>query len=264
MLTTATSPAFKRLLHCLIIKSIADVLFIGLIAVGFYYNAFNPNFQGALDEAGAEWIRGWAIDQAAPRAHVEVQLYIDGKFAGSRLADYPRQELAAAGAAQGVQHGFFFYTPPLAEGEHEACVYTVHTSNAGRLRTMQIIGSPRHFKIDATSAEPFYRGWVDEATQEVVRGWVISREMPEERAEVHLYIDGQFVEKRVADYPRPDLLSLKMVLDAKHGFLFLIPLLAPGEHEARVYVSRADGNEQGRRLLLVGRPLRFLINPRRS
>lgn len=259
MIKGNSSSAFKRLLHYLIIKSVADVLFIGLIAVGFYYTAFNPNFQGALDDAGPEWIRGWVVDQSAKGKPVEVQLFIDGKFADSRLADYPRPEIVAAGVADREQHGFLFYTPPLPEGEHEARVYAMHASNGGRLRTMQIIGVPRRFKMYANSAEPFYRGWVDEANQQIVRGWVVSRDVPEERAEVHLYIDGRFIEKRVADYPRPELLNGKLLLDEKHGFLFFTPQLAQGEHEARVYVSRATGSDGSRQLLLIGRPLQFRV-----
>jgi hypothetical protein len=258
MFTDHKSPAFRRLINFLIVKSVLDVLFISVVAVGFYYRAFSPYVQGTLDEAGPEWVTGWVVDQAAPAAPVEVQLYIDGRFADSRAADYPRPDIVAAGATADERHGFFFYTPPVAEGAHEARVYVVHASLGGRLRTLQLLGAPVRFRSDALPADPFYRGWLDEASQQIVRGWVVNRDVPEERVAVHLYIDGRFVEQRTADYPRPELYGGKLLSDERHGFLFFTPQLAAGEHEARVYAARPHG-DKGRQLLLVGRPLHFNV-----
>lgn len=252
---------FKRLILGLVIKSVADVLFIGAVAGGFYYRSFNPYLEGTVNEAGPEWVRGWTLDRAAPNTPVEVQLYIDGTFADSRLADHARPELVASGVSDDERHGFFFYTPPLPDGEHEARVYAVHESGAGRLRTLRLIGRPLRFRTYAATAEPFYRGWLDEASHQIVRGWVVSRDAPDERVEVHLYIDGRFVEKRPADYPRPELRDGKLLLDEKHGFLFFTPQLLQGEHEARVYAARPIESEKGYQLLLVGRPLRFSVAP---
>jgi hypothetical protein len=142
-------------------------------------------------------------------------------------------------------------------GEHEARVYAVHSSLGGRFRTLQLIGRATRFHSDSQSADPLYRGWLDEVNPQIVRGWVVNREVPEERVPVHLYIDGRFVEERSADYPRPELYAGKLLLDERHGFLFFTPQLAPGTHEASVYVVRAAG--ASRELLLVGRPQRFEV-----
>ncbi|MEP6743085.1 MAG: hypothetical protein ABJB61_11350 [bacterium] len=257
MFTGHTSPAFRRLINFLIVKSMLDVLFVGVVAVGFYYRAFDPYFQGTLDEAGPEQVAGWVVNQRAPDAPVEVQLYIDGRFADSRAADYPRPDIVAAGAAADARHGFFFYTPPLEAGEHEARVYVVHASFGGRLRTLQLLGTPARFRSEALPADPFYRGWLEDANQQIVRGWVVNRDVPAERVEVHLYIDGRFIEQRAADYPRPELYAGKLLSDERHGFLFFTSQLSEGGHEARVYAART--HDGGRQLLLVGRPLRFHV-----
>jgi hypothetical protein len=115
--------------------------------VGFYLTAFAPNLRGELDEANAQRVAGWAIDHAAPQAHVEVQLYIDGNFVASRKADSPRPDVLAAGLASDELHGYIFNTPPLAQGAHVARVYAVHESGEGARRTMQLVGKPLRFQV---------------------------------------------------------------------------------------------------------------------
>jgi hypothetical protein len=145
---TAVGPqARKRLTNYLIIKSIIETLFVGALAVGFYLTAFAPFFRGALDTADARNIAGWVVNQSQPQGHVEVQLYVDGQFAGDRMADTARPDVKAAGRAEDERHGFVFDTPQLSAGEHEARVYAVHESGAGQRRTLQLIGKPLHFSV---------------------------------------------------------------------------------------------------------------------
>jgi hypothetical protein len=139
--------ARKRLTNYLIVKSIIEILFVGALAIGFYLTAFAPFFRGALDTADARNIAGWVVNQAEPQGHVEVQLYIDGQFAGDSRADVARPDVKAAGRALDERHGFVFDTPPLANGEHEARVYAVHESGQGQRRTLQLIGKPLHFTV---------------------------------------------------------------------------------------------------------------------
>ncbi|HEV7376209.1 MAG TPA: hypothetical protein VGN95_15935 [Pyrinomonadaceae bacterium] len=155
METVVGPQARKRLTNYLIIKSIIEILFVGAVAIGFYLTAFAPFFRGALDTADARNIAGWVVNQAEPQGHVEVQLYIDGQFAGDRRADVARPDVTAAGRAEDERHGFVFDTPPLAVGEHEARVYAVHESGQGQRRTLQLIGKPLHFSVapDETKEE---------------------------------------------------------------------------------------------------------------
>lgn len=136
----------------MIAKAIVEALLVGALAVGFYLTAFNPFFRGTVDEANAQHVYGWVVDERAPGARVEVQLYIDGRFAASRVADLYRPDVKSAGRALDEWHGFGFDTPPLDRGEHEARVYVAHESGGGLRRTLQLIGKPVRFSVDASAS----------------------------------------------------------------------------------------------------------------
>jgi hypothetical protein len=147
------APKMKaRLINLLIAKSIAEALFVGALAISFYLTAFTPFFRGTLDYADARRVAGWVVNQAEPQTHVEVQLYIDGGFAGNGKADLSRPDVKAAGRAEDEWHGFVFDTPPLSAGQHETRVYAVHVSGEGQRRTLQLIGKPLVFNVSAAEA----------------------------------------------------------------------------------------------------------------
>ena len=139
--------ARRRLTKYLIFKSVIEVLFVGALAIGFYLTAFAPNFRGTLDYADAKHVAGWAVNLSDPQGHVEMQLYIDGQFAGDSFADLSRPDVLASEKAADEMHGFIFDTPTLPLGEHEARVYAVHASGRGQRRTLQLIGKPLLFSI---------------------------------------------------------------------------------------------------------------------
>lgn len=144
--------ALRRLTRYLIAKSILEALLIGALAVCFYLTAFNPYFRGTVDEANARQVYGWAVNERAPELRVEVQLYIDGRFVASRVADLSRPDVKAAGRALDEWHGFSFETPPLDPGEHVARVYVVHESGEGVRRTLQLLGDPKRFRVEKETA----------------------------------------------------------------------------------------------------------------
>ena len=116
------------------------------MAVGFYFKAFPPYFHG-WGEATSHSISGWAVNNRAPYARVEVHLFIDGKFIGTRAADLSRPDVRAAGWSQDEWHGFSFSVPSLSEGLHEARVYTLHGSAGGARYTLQLLGDPIRFVV---------------------------------------------------------------------------------------------------------------------
>jgi hypothetical protein len=142
METVASGEGRGRLTRYLIFKSVVELLFVVALAIGFYLTAFAPDYRGTLDHADAKHVEGWAVNLADPHGHVEVQLYIDGRFAGDGLADSARPDVLASGRAADEMHGFNFDTPALPAGEHEARVYAVHASGGGQRRTLQLIGKP--------------------------------------------------------------------------------------------------------------------------
>lgn len=83
--------------------------------------------RGFLDTAvrSGEAIRvaGWAGDDANP-APTPVHVYVDGVFAGGRLAELPRADVAAAFPSLGPSTGFNF-TVPAGPGPRTVCVFAL-------------------------------------------------------------------------------------------------------------------------------------------
>ena len=136
-----------KLFRILIGKSIAETLFVALLAVGFFFTAFPPYFHG-FGEATPETISGWAVNNRAPWDRVEVQLFIDDKFVASGRADLSRPDVKQAGWSQDEWHGFSFSVSNLSAGVHEASVYAVHKSGGGMRRTLQLVGYPSRVSVD--------------------------------------------------------------------------------------------------------------------
>jgi hypothetical protein len=89
-----------------------------------------------------------------------------------------------------------------------------------------------------TTFNPYFRGSIDVTDERTIEGWVVNEALPGERVEVHLYIDGHFVSRRLADAPRADVLAAGRSFDAYHGFIFDTPPLPPNKpYEARVYAT---------------------------
>jgi hypothetical protein len=109
-----------------------------------------------------------------------------------------------------------------------------------------------------TNFNPYFRGSVDTADGRVVTGWVVNEASPGERVEVHLYVDGHFVGRVVADQSRPDVFEAGRSLDAYHGFVFNLPPLPPGRtYEARVYAMHATTDPARRTLQEFSVPKQF-------
>lgn len=145
--TASLKPARARLAQLLVAKSVVEALFVGVVAVGFYYTAFSPHFRGWNDVADARRVAGWAVNEAVPDKPVEVQVYIDGRFVGDTVANLSRPDVMRAGRSKTELCGFQLETPPLTAGEHEARAFVVHESNGGARRTLQQIGFPLRFRV---------------------------------------------------------------------------------------------------------------------
>ena len=135
----------KKLVNLLIAKSIIETIFVGTIAVVVYVKLFPPTFHGWGEAvAASQSISGWAVDDADPWRRVEVQLFVDGKFVGTTVAQLSRPDVKAAGWAKDEWHGYEFIVTGLSEGMHEAKVYALHRS--GERYTLQLLGNPITFE----------------------------------------------------------------------------------------------------------------------
>jgi hypothetical protein len=89
------------------------------------------------------------VNNAAPWDRVQVQLFIDGKFIGTDAARLPRPDVLAAGWSSDEWHGYSFGLSRLPEGLHEARVYALHGSGGGARYTLQLLGDPIRFVVNA-------------------------------------------------------------------------------------------------------------------
>jgi hypothetical protein len=139
-----------QLVNLLIGKSIAETILVGAIAVVAYLSAFPPTFHGwgeAVLESRS--LAGWAVNDAAPWERVEVQLFIDGKLSATQTANLSRPDVAKAGWAKDEWHGYNFALPSLAAGNHEARVYAMRESGDASRYTLQLLGDPIRFVVNA-------------------------------------------------------------------------------------------------------------------
>lgn len=109
------------------------------------------------------------------------------------------------------------------------------------------------------TTNPYLRGVLDYADNQTVAGWAVDEGQPAARVEVQLYIDGIFVADQSAGEFRPDLRPAKRAEDDYHGFVFKLPPIPAGDHEARVYATQTGGSAVRRTLQLIGKPLRFRV-----
>lgn len=136
------------LAHVLIAKSILETLLVGALAVFTFISILPPFFHG-WGEVTETGISGWVVNNAAPWDRVEVQLFVDGKFVASRVANESRRDVMTAGWAKDEWHGYTFPVTSLNAGLHEARVYALHDSGDGTRKSLQIVGDPISFAVDA-------------------------------------------------------------------------------------------------------------------
>lgn len=136
-----------KLLYALILKSLADTLFVGILALVFYFTAFPPHFYG-WGEARSDGIGGWVVDNSRPWERVRVQLFVDGTFVADAVANVSRPDVVAAGWAKDEWHGYAFKPPAINAGIHEARIYAIHKSLGGRRQTLQLVGNSIVFEMD--------------------------------------------------------------------------------------------------------------------
>ncbi|MEN3328502.1 MAG: hypothetical protein V7638_3309 [Acidobacteriota bacterium] len=137
----------KKLVNLLLAKSIIETIFVGALAVVVYTKLFPPTFHGwgeAVVESRS--ISGWAVDNADPWRRVEVQMFVDGKFVGTQVAQLSRPDVVAAGWAKDEWHGYNFVMNGLGAGMHEARVYALHKQ--GDRYTLRMLGNPIRFEVD--------------------------------------------------------------------------------------------------------------------
>jgi hypothetical protein len=136
----------SKLANALLGKSILETLFVGAVAVWFFFIAFPPTFRGR-SEIAATTLAGWATNRSAPYERVQVQLFIDGVLTGTTVANQSRPDVYEAGWAEDDWHGYTFPLTGLATGHHVARSYALYSVDNSR-QALQLLGEPIEFLID--------------------------------------------------------------------------------------------------------------------
>lgn len=190
---------------------------------------------GVLDvfatEPGTLHVAGWALDAdnvQSPTVHV----YVDGTFAASVTASWPRPDIAAVFAGYGAAHGFDVRVRvPL--GAHEVCAYAL---DVGPGNGNVLLGCGRAVLGAATGAL--------DATARAgdawrASGWAIDT-ASRDAASVEVVVDGAVVARRAAADERPDVGSAAPAYGAAHGYT-IEASLPPGAREVCVVARGSDG-----------------------
>ena len=134
-----------RLAKLIAVKLTLDLLFVCGLAVYTHAVTYRTGFAGALEHADGLGVSGRVVDLRRPGAPVEVQLFLDGRFAAATLASEPAPEGARGDSAERGLRAFVFQFGQPRYGEHEARVYAVREGRGGARRTLQQLGEPRRF-----------------------------------------------------------------------------------------------------------------------
>ncbi|MGH9935158.1 MAG: hypothetical protein ACREAM_02875 [Blastocatellia bacterium] len=143
----------SRLLKAVVAKSFIEIILVCIVATLAAVSTFSPQMRGAIDVANQTRVAGWVYDPRAPEEPLEVQLFIDGKLAATKLADETRVDLIRSGAASEPNHGFNFdltsinFAPGLAPGRHTAQVYALRLAAGENKILLPIAEQPSVFEV---------------------------------------------------------------------------------------------------------------------
>jgi len=87
-----------------------------------------------IDIATAQEVAGWAFDEDAGTAPIEVHIYLDEKHIATLTANLRRDDLV--GKVKGLKyplHGFRWTPPPLSPGRHTIKVYAINVPPGGNI-----------------------------------------------------------------------------------------------------------------------------------
>jgi GT2 family glycosyltransferase len=201
-------------------------------------------FAGCLDAASADFAEGWAIDLKHPDKRVELEVFVDGVFAGSTVADQPRPDVQRLVPGADTC-GFIHPLPPHAD---PAARRRIAVRLAGQ--TLGLAGSPMQLK-----PVPGLTGYFDSLHGMYAHGWALNHAEPDVPVQVEVVeAGGTLVATGTANQFRGDLLDAGM----KEGHCaFKIDLSAQFEAlmDKELFVKVAGTN-----LVLAGSPQRVTIN----
>lgn len=185
------------------------------------------NLESVTPLRSAVRLQGWALQTGMDRPS-DVHVYVDGAWGGSFVASAPRPDVAAAYPAEGANHGIDVQVP-VAGGRRTVCAYAI---SQVRSISNPLIGCRT---VDVSAGEPVGRLEAAYHTGETARlvGWTFDPDGGSP-LDVHVYRDGAWAGRLVADRQRPDVQRVHGLAGATHGLDGTVPLPL-GRHQVCAY-----------------------------
>jgi uncharacterized protein YkwD len=225
-----------------IFSAVAAVAFLTLLA------ACQP--EGSLEAATVTFspgrasvtVSGWAYDRDAPRAAVDVHVYVSGGFAGSATANLTRWDVAATYPDAGPDHGYTL-TVAAQPGDHDVCVFAINAPGTAGTNTLV---ECRRLSVPAGpfGALDVVDDWSALDGSVTFSGWAID---PRTTAPipVHVYVGARGT-ATVANTSRPDVAAAYPAYGDRHGYQVSVPY---GEGVACAYaIDTITGGTRHRQL----------------
>lgn len=188
----------------------------------------------ATDAGGAVRLQGYAIDPDTADP-VRVHVYVNGRWRTAVTADVQRSDVGTRYPAQGANHGFDI-SLPLNAGNDVICVYAINA--AGGSGNPQLGCDTVHVVANDPIGN-FERAAVSGSTVSV-SGWAFDEDVPTQPITVHLYVDGHWAARVVANANRPDVGRVFPDAGAAHGWSGSLTV-SGGKHSVCAYAINAGG-----------------------
>jgi len=176
---------------------------------------------GTIESVTGTTITGWAYDPDAATSPAEIDIYVDGTYLKTVLANVDRPDLATTLGDAGTQHGFEISLPALSFGTHKIAIYAAESQG----NVAELIGV-----ATVTNNRPI--GVFESATSTAITGWAADPDISTASLTIVVYVNGVQTATGTADLTRNDLLT--SIGSTQHGFS--IPVSLPtGVNKVDVY-----------------------------
>lgn len=202
-----------------------------------YGNPFGSFDVGVQHGPRTARVTGWGIDPDTVEP-IEIQIYINGRFSSSHIANKVRSDVGAARPEYGSIHGYDVLVGGLAPGNNIMCVFAV---NYGVGSSNTLLGCKN---VNIRTGNPF--GSFDRlqqvsGTSLTVSGWAIDPDIVSS-IQVHVYINGVFRGSGTANSIRSDVGRAYPGYGNNHGYSFNVNGYR-GVNNVCVYaINRGAGN----------------------
>ncbi len=176
---------------------------------------------------GTVTISGWTADQDDPTDPLRVEIYDNGSYATAMIAQTPRPDVSASVPKIGPNHGF---TVSYAgkTGVHQVCALALNHVGGSNTqlgcRSVRVNNDPVGL-LEVSAQRP--GGFL-------VSGYALDPNSPTSAVLIRTYLDGRYLNGRLATAARTDLPAQYAAGGPNHGFSFLTPMPV-GTHQLCVY-----------------------------